>query len=153
MRYSFLHYGVSALFAMTVISCGSAQAQMGETLLNYKDPSQRTSRRAEREAASKKTPAPGAAVPGKPVQAAAPGAKPGMTRTTGKTGGTTGTANRSANKGAGKPTQGGGGLAVGKQAEFTKEMAESLRARRVDFDPQEMADKPGVILLNPRKLQ
>jgi hypothetical protein len=123
--------------------------------LNYKDPSQRTSRRSERESDKKKAAAtPVAGAPAKPGAAPDAKGKPGFTQV--KAPATTGTAaNRAAAKGPAKPgAQGGAGAGqVGQLKEFTKEMAESLRPRKVDFDPEEMADKPGVILLNPRKLQ
>jgi len=82
----------------------------------------------------------------------------GSTRgaTTAKTGTTsgTGTLARKPNT-PGQPGSKGGSESfaqTGRVQEVTKEMVASMRTRRVEFDAEEMADQPGVILLNARKL-
>lgn len=80
------------------------------------------------------------------------------TMTTTKAGGaTTGTvAKRSPGGQQGKKQTGGaqqGAFSqVGQMKEVTKEMVESMRTRKVKFDAATAADDPGIILLNPRKL-
>ncbi len=101
-----------------------------------------------------------AAAPAQPGAQAKPatGARPATTVASGK--GTTGTASRlkagNATPGGAPNAPGGAGGDYGHSGhikEVTKAMAESLRAVRVDYDAEEMRDKPGTIILNHRRYQ
>ncbi len=52
-----------------------------------------------------------------------------------------------------KPGGAPGATTTGQIKEVTKGLLDSVRTRRVNFDSEAMAKKPGVVILNPRKLQ
>ncbi|MCX7718584.1 MAG: hypothetical protein N2111_09330 [Candidatus Sumerlaeaceae bacterium] len=63
---------------------------------------------------------------------------------------------REARPAGGKPAGGGAAAApavTGHVKEVTKGMIEAIRTRKVEYNEEELADEPGVVILNPRKLQ
>lgn len=125
------------------------------------DPAGSTSRRSSRRNAQPAAPQqpqqnPAAAQAAQAAAKANPKApaKPAV-RTASSAKSTTSTASkaRPAGGASGAKPGGAGYGAQGQVREITREMAESLRPLRVDYDPVEMEQNPGVIILNPRRYQ
>lgn len=152
------------LAAATVLCVTSAA--FSQTMLNYVDPSAESSRRTRRSTENTGTGASGSAANAKATVTPKPGASPSptsksgtSTKTVSKTGTTSGTATKGtpgpAQAKGGKPATGGGSGGFQQQGqlkEVTKEMVQTIRTHKVDFDPDQAASDPGIILLNPRKL-
>jgi hypothetical protein len=153
-------------FLAAVGFLGIGSSFFAQTMLNYVDPSADSERRSRRSTANSGTGANAYTATGANARATpTPKASPSPTGTkkaglvSAKAGATTGTlkgkatpAPAAASKAPAAGAASGSFAQSGLLKEVTKEMAESIRTRKVDFDPDAAAQDPAVILLNPRKL-
>lgn len=118
------------------------------TLFNSGTVDTRGSSRRDTRNAARSTPTPAPSAGKTPAPAA--GTKTTKSTVSSTRGTTTG---KSLAKPGAADKKAGGGYASNAAAgrEITKEMAESLRAIRVDYDAEAMSQKPSVIILNPRR--
>lgn len=165
---------------LVVLGVAAGAPMMAQELINYQDPSEVTRRRATSNRSNRATPAPSPAANananGTP-QAGNAAAKAKVSPTPSSRGGmktvkkdgkeTTGTVGKeatppNAQAGPGRPgpggkpgaAAGGGSFAqTGQLKEVTKEMIAGTRTNKLkSFDPEELANRPGIILLNPPKM-
>jgi hypothetical protein len=147
-----------------LVFVGLGSAVFAQMMLNYVDPSADT-RRSRRTTENTGTGATGGNARATPTPKGSPTPASGKsTPTSGKsmttsksTGSTSGTASGHglAGKGTGKPSASGGSgnfEQTGKLQQVTKQMVESIRPHKVDFDENAAAQDPAVIILNPRRL-
>ena len=148
------------LTLVAVLGCASSVFAQG--MLNYVDPSASSSRRGRASDSNKTATGTNGNANAKatPKPSPSPTPKSGMSSsksTSSKSTSTTGSKSMQPSstqaKGA-KPASGGGGgfSQTGQLKEVTKAMVESIRTRKVDFDEEEAAKDPAIIMLNPRKL-
>ncbi|MGI8907034.1 MAG: hypothetical protein ACR2IE_11155 [Candidatus Sumerlaeaceae bacterium] len=153
--------------AAVLLVLAPASAVFAQGMLNYVDPSDNSTRRSRRVTesstgnanASTAAGSSGRIAPtpkGSPTPASGKGSMTSTKPTSSKSGGTTSTLAKSGTStkpgGNKSATASGGFEQKGQLKEVTKQMVESIRTRKVDFDEEEAAADPAIILLNPRKL-
>lgn len=102
----------------------------------------------------KATPTPAAGQPGATGATTKAGAASTTSRTTRTTTSTTTTAKPAggaASRGGGQAAASNTAQSTGQVKEVTKAFLEAIRTQKVDYDEQEMAESPGVLILNSRK--